>query len=760
MKNRKNTQPVFELVTPDIEDTTGHCSQHGMFGPSAFFLGGGKENYEFAPNAVVLARALEEAASPDFALPELPFVGHRHGHEVNVAAALYKLDELTFPVPQCKCFVPQAAPIAKVTPERQAAHDLATVMIEGMFGQPVWAFFERDRKTLLDAQTTLPREYWELAESLLNQLEPTKAQVLQVLPELMSELTKQHPEASTGQVYQAALSLIGRQLAPILSTIQMWTTGFRQSLDPDLAEDLKIARAMIEQSLWLTLTGNLKLNEMDQGDIKQVIPTINVSVGDVVLPVIIGAFDSGPAVIPMASGALGPRGGHLCFLPWNLRPVLPAQGPIYEGHEAGHVKQAIIGTEDGHVMQGIVGKPAASQKYMPAIAQLTAKAIAEAVADKTLVFDEPTVAIGNQQVPADKFWTMVFIGQLPESDADNWGMRTNGSMAFIKSFALYVGAMTEVAVGGMDKVDHVLRTGSSYTLVQGKDGKVGIKLEPHPQDVTRIGSWQAALADELGYPEAAAYARKFATDEGGNPTPTRITWKGEMPEPEDGEDSLVARPAARKTRTKKTGTGDGATKPTRTRSPRKAPTKTDGDTSGQKRAPKADSGSKGKGGASTKRPTKPEEPQLPVISGSIADFDRVARVVVKKVLRAKGKDELPCLNGMSMTDLVDLTPKMHEEKVLPLVDILKLEDQSAHEAALDKFFSDGRHHFLLHVTSASVLALFDLIEGGMDATEARLRVMPRAKAAMLKLIVQWDADKARLDVYKLTAEDVQPDTTK
>lgn len=746
MKNRKNT-PVFELVAPDIENIAGHCSQHGMFGPSAFFLGGGKENYEFAPNAVVLARALEEAASPDFVLPELPFVGHRHGHQVNVAAALYKLDELTFPQPQCKCFIPQAAPVAKVTPERQAAHDLATVMIEGMFGQPVWAFFERDRKTLVDAQTTLPPEYWELAESLLNQLEPTKAQVLQVLPELMSELTKQHPEASTGQIYQAALSLIGRQLAPILSTIQMWTTGFRQSLDPDLAEDLKIARAMIEQSLWLTLTGNLKLNEMDQGDIKQVIPTINVSVGDVVLPVIIGAFDSGPAVIPMASGALGPRGGHLCFVPWNLREVLPGQGPIYEGHEAGHVKQGIIG--DGKT----------TPKYMPTYAKLTAEAIAEGVTDGSIVWDEPTVKIGTQEVPADKFWTMVFIGQLPESDADNWGMRTNGPMAFIKSFALYVGAMTEVAVGGMDKVDHVLRTGSSYTLVQGKDGKVGIKLEPHPQDVTRIGSWQAALADALGYPDAAAYARKFAADEGGNPKPTRITWKGEMPEADDGEDSLTARPAAaRKPRTKKTDAGDGAAKPksTRTRS-RKAPSKTDGTPSGQKRTPNADGGSKGTGkGTPTKKPTKPEEPQLPVISGSIADFDKAARAVAKKVLGA----EVPCLNGMSVTDLVNLTPKMHAEKVVPLVDILKMEDQSAHEAALEKFFSDGRHHFLLHVTAASVLALFDLIKGGMDATEARLRVMPRAKAAMLKLIVQWDADKARLDVYKLKAEDVQPDANK
>jgi hypothetical protein len=752
MKNRKNAlknSTSIELFVPTFEEGFVGCTEGSLlgsaFGQSMFLMGGGKENYQFSSNEEVLARVLEEAASPDFVLPTLPFDGHRH--EVDVAKALTHFDAKVLPQMGCKCFIPTAAPKVNPTTERLAAHEFAEVMKSGMFEQPVWNFFAADRKTLLDAPKEQPREYHEMATSLLAQLEPTKAQVLDVLPKAMTQLAQMHPEASTGQLYQAALTLIGRQLAPILSTIQMWTTGFRQALDPDLKEDLKISRAIVEQSLFLALTGNLNMDKYaDGGDIKQAISTLNVSVGDAVLPVIIGAFDSGPAVIPMASGALGPRGGHLCFVPWNLRPVLPLLGAIYGGHETGHVEQ------------GIIGVPPVTPKYMVELAKVTSDAIAQAVASKELVFDEPTVAIGPQQVPADKFWTMVAVGQLAEADADNWGMRVNGPEAFIKCFSLYVGAMTEVAVGSMDKVVHVLRTGSSYKLVRTQDGKVALKIEPHPQDVTRIGSLQAALADALGYPESGAYARKFTAEEGGSPKPTRISWKGEMPEGDDEDgDNLIAALL----------TGPEGAKPARSR---KGSSKT-GSNTGSKRTPKADSGKSSKGSgkgngdttgktdAPTKQPTPPAKPTLPEISALISDYDKVIRVVVDFWVGKRAK-KLACLNDMTQSDLVDLTPNMDKVKVQPWEEVLGVESDAEFEKGVEALLTDGRHRFMNHVTSASIRRYFKDVDGGMSAADALNRAATRSKLILIKMSEKWEADKERLDIYQLTAADVQPEPTK
>ncbi|MFX7764427.1 hypothetical protein ABTK05_22475, partial [Acinetobacter baumannii] len=74
------------------------------------------------------------------------------------------------------------------------------------------------------------------ADSLHAQLTSAQEQVVDALPKVMTQLQQRYPTASTGQLYQGALQLIGNELSPILSTVQMWTTGFRQSLDPALKD--------------------------------------------------------------------------------------------------------------------------------------------------------------------------------------------------------------------------------------------------------------------------------------------------------------------------------------------------------------------------------------------------------------------------------------------------------------------------------------------------------------------------------------------
>jgi len=696
----RSRKPVFELVAPTIDELKAQCTTEGMFGGNTFFVGGGKANYEFPDMQTLVAAALAEADKPSFELPKVRITKNRH-YEINVGV-LRQLDPMAFPVPPIYRFVRAEAPKAKVSDERLLAHDLANVMIDGLFDQPVHQFFAGDFQTLVDDKHLLAPEYHEIADSLRDQLEPAQEQVIQALPLVMTELRTRNPDASTGQLYQGALQLIGQQLAPILSTIQLWTTGFRQSLDPKLTNALRLVRAMVESNLFLVLTGNLKLDEIEKaGDIKQQIPTINVSVGDVVLPVLIGAFDSGPAVIPMATGALGPRGGHLAFVPWNLIKVLPLIVAIYM-HETGHLLQSVI------------------KNFMETYAKL----IADTIHGAKIVFDEEFVMIGTQKVPAVDFWTMVFIGQFPEINADDWGIRTSGPAAFIREFAMYVSAMTEVSVGSMDKVDHVLRMGSSYKLVQTKDGKVMIKLEPHPHDGPRIGEVQADFADQMGYPAEAAYAKAFAASESGADQ-KRITWVGQVPKQEEGDDDDQEQ-------------GLQARSTSRTRKqPKAAPKSQSGKTGSTTRKPKADT-----------KPTKPEQPKLPTISASVADYAKVAKALAAAFFDTK----TDCLNGMSLRQLSCLTPKMHAEKVDPIKALLK--------KGVKTLPKDGHHYFFHTIGSAAIEALFEMVKAGADPKEAREQVCEAAMGMMLELLPKWEADVKRLDIYKLTEADVQPKAKK
>ncbi|MDR3616598.1 MAG: hypothetical protein P4L53_23765 [Candidatus Obscuribacterales bacterium] len=724
MTKSKKIAINYELAAPDFDQPHTHCSTQGMFGGSSFFVGGGKENYAFMPLNQLVANALEVADSEGYQLPTVRLTKNNH-YEIDVTVLRhFDAKPMGVPTPKVIRFIKAKAPTKKVTNERRIGHMIAGVMIDDMFAQPVHTFFERDYNTLVTDKHLLSPEYFEIADSLRDQLLPAQSQVIAALPQVMQELRNRYADASTGQLYQAALQLIGQQLAPILSTIQIWTTGFRQSLDPALKDKLRIVRAIVTSNLFLALTGNLKLDEIGtKGEIKQLIPTINVSVGDVVLPVLIGAFDSGPAVMPMASGALGPRGGHIAFIPWNLLKLLPLIIGIY-AHETGHLLQAVI------------------KGYMQTYGKLSADTIMKAAADGTLVFDEEFVMLGEQKIPSATFWAMVFMNQLPEQDADNWGMRATGAWCFIISFALYLAAMTEVAVGDMDHVDHVLRMGSSYSIVKTKEGKLQIRLEPHPQDGPRIGSWQAAIADLMNYPQAGAYARAFAASESGTPTPTRMTWVGQVPKGDDqDDDSLVdskttaKKPASKaKAPASKTKVPAKAKAPAKKKTPAKPAGKTQADEAKTNGQPKA-----------APKPA-PKQPQLPTLSASVADYDKCCKLVVKAHLETP----TDCLNGMTLQELVNLTPKMHE----------KVDDVRAKLRAGDGKLSPDYHTFFLTVGAAFCEELKDQVDAGGDPTKVFDALNAPAMEMLLAITEQWEADVKRLDVYKLNAQDVQPKTMK
>jgi hypothetical protein len=84
-----------------------------------------------------------------------------------------------------------------------------------------------------------------------------------------------------------------------------------------------------------------------------------------------------------------------------------------------------------------------------------------------------------------------------------------------------------------------------------------------------------------------------------------------------------------------------------------------------------------------------------------------------------------------------LTASTHASEIDRLVEMLKLEDEAAFAAELEKYLGDGHHHYKPAVNEASVRAHSELVEGGLDAQTAGDRVIPRAIKAVRILTEMW-----------------------
>jgi hypothetical protein len=450
---------------------------------------------------------------------------------------------------------------------------------------------------------------------------------------------------------------------------------------------------MLEQKLFLVLTGNLKLDAID-GPIKQQIPTIKVSVGDVIIPILIGPFDSGPAVSP-ANGAVGPRGGHLAFVQFNFLNTLATADKPYD-HEIGHLVVGCV--------------PGCAAEY----GKMVVDAIDKAYKDGILKLSSKFTVIGKQKVPTLELIKKIFLNQLHELLADLFGCLIGGAPAFAPYYAYLIAAINAMALGGMDNVDHVMGNASSYRIVKGPDGTYNV-IEAHPQDIVRSGDWQADTATETDFPETADWLRDLVAQESGHPAPTDIVWHGphadeqndEGDDAADGE-GLVARPRRAKTKSASAKKMKAA------------------------RAKKTSAA-----------PPKQVEP--PTISFPRADYAAGCRVLVPHLLDEPAK----CFNGLTLKQLVCLTPEMMKRKVTPLKELIK--------QGIGKLPDDGAHYFFHHVTSAATIAFFELVAEGHDPEESLVLVNRAAEEMMTELLGPWEEQKEKHGLYDIPAKDLQPE---
>ncbi len=653
----KTTTAPLRLSEPDFKHPATGCSiQRAFHGGHSFFLGGRYKRYHWPTNLVKKCQKIVN--SRQFTLSQLSDSNH-------ALHALRPIPGLSLPTPERFSFTAAPASAKEPSAFRRAAQAMANQMTEDMFVSAVHDLFDQDLLVVTRDKPLLPPEAAEICDSLRDHIVILQNKVPEWLKEVMTEIYLKFPQATTGQVYQAALQLISQQLKPILSTVQLWTTGFRQWLNPALQPKLKLIRAMIEQKLFLVLTGNLKLDLVeDATQIKQQIATIKVAVGDVIIPVLIGPFDSGPAVIPM-TGTVGPRGGHLVFYQSNFLNSIATSDKPYD-HEV------------GHVIMGIV------RGFAEEYAQKTRDAVDLAIKTGKLKLKAKFVMIGNQKIPAAEFLKTVFLNQLGELIADLFGSLIGSAPAFSKAYAKFIGSMISMAMGGMEKVDHIIGNASSYTITQDKDGTIIVSLEPHPQDIVRSGSWQSAIARNTKFPETAKWLLALIVAESGNPMPEVLIWHG------------AGKPEA-----------------VQSKKPRQAN-------------------------------RSEAEAEFPVIEQFISDYAAGSEVLADYLLNSPAE----CLNGMTLKELVCLTPEMFDRKVLPLKDLLK--------QGIGKLPDDGKHYFFHFIGSAATIAYDELVEEGADPAKALVMVNRAAEEMMTQLLGPWEEIKRKLGIYDLPAKQLQP----
>lgn len=666
MRRSSQTEELPQLFIPDFKHPSPGCSIRRVFlGGHSFFLGGRYKTYHF-PRRLV-EKCVRKINSRRFRLPKT---------SNNTHAALHALRPIPgLPMPERLNIVASMALPQEPSHFRRGAQGMAVAMTDTMFTSAVHEWFDPDLLVVTRDKPLLPPETSELCDSLRDHIRILQVKVPGWLKELMAELYRRFPDASTAQLYEAAVKLISDQLRPLLATVQMWTTGFRQWLNPELQPKLKLIRAMIEQKLFLVLTGNLKLDQVeDAAQIKQQVPTIKVSVADVIIPVLIGPFDSGPAVIPM-TGAVGPRGGHLVFYPANFLDNIALNDKPFD-HEAGHL-----------IMSVIVG-------FAPEFAQMTTDAIDQALALGKLKFKTDFVQWGKRKYKTVDFVKMVLLNQLPELIADLFGCLIGGAPSFTKAYSTYIGSMISMVVGGLDRVEKVIGNASSYRVEEGKDGTRTLIIEAHPQDLVRIGAWQPAIARQTQFEKTADYLEGLVSIEGGKPLPEVIVWHAQKQEGE-GEDNRESLRAKKTTR----------------------------------RASKTSK-------AAAKTP--------PALELLVADYSAAAEIVADYLLNTQAV----CLNGMTLKQLVCLTPEMFKNKIVPLKDLLK--------QGIGKLPADGRHYFLHLITSAAILAYLELVAEGVDPAQAIKTVSEAGEKMMNEALGPWEEMKRKNGIYDLPAKQLQP----
>jgi hypothetical protein len=483
-----------------------------------WIAGGGDKNFKFKSNRAMIQQLVKAINAKDYALPEVK------GTEKGFELAVHPFRHVPLPN-NAAALVSKGKPQKERTFIRTLGAGWAFRWSERLFISAVAQRFDSQEQLLATRTHDLPIEMQTPALSLLAQIRELEKRSTMFLPVAVRAIRKKFPQASSGQIYQAALQLMDQQLMPLLSVIYLYTRAIEMWLNPKYIKRLRVLRAKIEQKLCLLLTGNLNITE---SDVKQRIKTIAVHVGDLVFALLIGPEDGGPAVIPVDDTTLGPQGASLMFYPAHMQDDIPSTDPVYS-HEMGHLFMAIV-----------IG-------LAESLADLAIKSIDTADDAGKIPWVDAQIEIAPGVKVKSREWSKKkVINQIGELFADLIMMLVSGPEAGAKSFTQFLAG----SVGMSGDIDNapLWRDYSNYRLEHERGtNALSVEMEPHPIDNERL-EWLRLITAAMN-PKDKPYDRFTATmdllkeyreKESGTPAPTEIYWEYEGDEDDAGDQLKLA----------------------------------------------------------------------------------------------------------------------------------------------------------------------------------------------------------------------------
>jgi hypothetical protein len=305
-----------------------------------------------------------------------------------------------------------------------------------------------------------------------------RATVGEALPKIMNDLQEKNPDAPAGALLAHAMQGIYEQIARYLNVLQLYTTAIDQYSGGEDAPMLAVLNAYMQSTFVLSVTGDLDSLAAGKA-VTQLVPTVNLKVGDVILTGLIGER-GGLSTIP---ATMGPVDCHLLLVPPDMKKCIVAFLALLT-HELSHQF-----TED---VKG----------FKKEQRQIIVRAIKKALAGG-LKLSTPEYLIGKARVDAGQLMVKLFTDWAEETTADLRALLGHGT-AFALSALFDFPAFNPQPVREQEQLLH---TSGRFSLRKMRDGAAAIEIEGHPNEFLRVYGLAGDTLDLCGLSQSGNYVR-------------------------------------------------------------------------------------------------------------------------------------------------------------------------------------------------------------------------------------------------------------
>lgn len=321
-----------------------------------------------------------------------------------------------------------------------------------------------------------------------------RATVSSALPQIMKQLEEKNPNAPHSALLAHAMKGIYEQISEYLRVLDLYTTALDQYSGGEDADALQVINAFMNSTFALSVTGDLDALAAGKS-VKQIVPTANLKVGDVILT----GFEGQRGGLGTIPATMGPVKCHLLLVPRDMKAAMVAFFTLLT-HESSH-----------QFNEDVIG-------FKKEQREIIKRAIKRALADG-LKLSSSHYKIGKASADAGDLLVKLFTDWAEEMTADVRGLLGHG-VAYALNSAFAFPAFNPEPV---HEQEEKLRTYGRFSLRK-KQGGVVIEFEGHPNDFLRIYGLGGDVLDMLGRKSDGDYIRGEALKTLGGALPEFFTF--------------------------------------------------------------------------------------------------------------------------------------------------------------------------------------------------------------------------------------------